>query len=117
MIVPGSRLRVFIAVAPVDFRKGMDGLAAVVEHELSLDAFSGAVFVFRPKRGDRVKILVWDGTGLVMVYKRLEDGRFTWPQVSAGVMRLSKAQFEALFEGLDWRRVYSRHVRRPTATQ
>jgi len=117
MIFPGSRLRVFIAVKPVDFRKGMDGLAAVVEHELSLDPFSGAVFVFRPKRGDRVKMLLWDGTGLVMVYKRLEEGLFTWPSIRDGVIKLSKAQFEALFEGLDWRRVYSRRIRRPTATE
>ncbi len=117
MIFPGAGLRVFIAVKPVDFRKGMDGLAALVQHALKLDPFSGAVFVFRAKRADRVKILVWDGSGLIMVYKRLEDGRFTWPAVSDGVMRLSKTQFEALFEGLDWRRVYSRHVRRPTATE
>lgn len=116
MIFPDGRLRVFVAVKPVDFRKGMDGLAAVVQHELKLDPFCGAVFVFRAKRADRVKIVLWDGTGLVMIYKRLEDSRFTWPAISDGVMRLSKAQFEALFEGLDWRRIYSRRVRRPTAT-
>jgi len=117
MMLSGSGLRVFVAVKPVDFRKGMDGLAAVVANELSLDPFSGAAFVFRPKRGDRVKILLWDGTGLVMVYKRLEGGRFIWPSVSDGVMKLSRGQFEALFEGLDWRRVYSRRIRRPSATE
>ncbi len=116
MIFPDERLRVFVAVKPVDFRKGMDGLAAVVQHELKLDPFCGAVFVFRAKRADRVKIVLWDGTGLVMIYKRLEDSRFTWPAISDGVMGLSKAQFEALFEGLDWRRIYSPRVRRPTAT-
>ena len=66
MMLPGSGFRVFVAVKPVDFRKGMDGLAAVVQNELALDPFCGAAFVFRPKRGDRVKILLWDGTGLVM---------------------------------------------------
>ena len=73
--------------------------------------------VFRAKRADRVKILVWDGSGLVLTYKRLELGKFAWPAINDGVMRLSKAQFEALFEGLDWRRVYGRRVRVPAATE
>ena len=110
-------MRVYVASKPVDFRKGMDGLAAVVEHELGRDPYSGALFVFRAKRAERVKIVYWDGTGLVMLYKRLEDSRFTWPAISDGVMRLSRAQFEALLEGLDWRRVRARDVRAPTATQ
>ena len=65
--------------------------------------------------GDRVKILVWDGTGLVLTYKRLEVGKFVWPQVRDGVMRLSPAQYQALFEGLDWRRMTTRRVREPAA--
>jgi len=83
-------------------RKGHDGLVALVEHELGLDPYSGIVFVFRPKRVDRIKVLWWDGTGLVLASKRLEQGRFAWPAVRDGVIRLSRAQFEALFEGLDW---------------
>jgi transposase len=75
--------------------------------------------------GDRVKILVWDdepscaigsstmANGLVMVYKRLDEGHFAWPAVKDGVMRMTRAQFEALFEGLDWRRVTPRRVRSP----
>jgi transposase len=117
VIVPSQRLRIFIATKPVDFRRGHDSLAATVERELGLDAHSGALYVFRAKRADRVKILVWDGSGLVLVYKRLEQGKFAWPAIRDGVMRLSKAQFEALFEGLDWRRVYSRRIRRPTAAE
>ncbi len=70
-----------------------------------------------PGRGDRIKLLLWDGTGLVMAYKRLEEGKFSWPGISDGVMRLSKGQFEALFEGLDWRRVLARRVRRPGAAE
>ena len=69
--------------------------------------------VFRPKRLDRMKVLWWDGTGLVLASKRLEQGGFAWPVVRDGVMRLSRAQFEAPFEGLDWRRMWSRLVRRP----
>ena len=115
MIIAGTGMRVVVATRPVDFRKGHDGLAAVVEHELGLDPYSGVAVVFRPKRMDRMKVLWWDGTGLVLASKRLEQGRFVWPTVRDGVMRLSGAQFEALFEGLDWRRVWSRRVRKPLA--
>lgn len=117
MIVPGQHVKIVIATRPVDFRKGHDGLAALVQNELGLDPHSGVIVVFRAKRGDRIKLLLWDGTGLVMAYKRLEDGKFAWPAIHDGVMRLSKAQFEALFEGLDWRRVHGRRVRQPAAAE
>ena len=71
-----------IATKPVDFRKGHDGLAAYAEKELGLKAHSGIVVVFRAKRADRIKILVWDGSGLVLIYKRLEAGKFAWPTIS-----------------------------------
>lgn len=115
MIVPGQRMAIVIATRPVDFRRGHDGLAATVQNELGLDPHSGLTVVFRSKRGDRLKVLVWDGSGLVLIYKRLESGSFTWPKVQDGVMRLSRAQFEALFEGLDWRRVMAQRVRPPAA--
>jgi len=118
MIVPGQYVKILVATRPVDFRKGHDGLAAVVQNELRLDPFSGIIVVFRAKRVDRIKVLLWDGSGLVMIYKRLETGKFSWPGVHDGVMRLSKAQFEALFEGLDWRRVHGvRRVREPAAAE
>ncbi len=81
------------------------------------DPFSGVIYVFRAKRTDRVKLLFWDETGLVLVTKRLEDGRFRWPAIEDGVMRLSPAKLSALLEGLDWARVHARRVVRPTATQ
>ena len=117
MILPGGPLRIFVATRPVDFRKGMDGLAAVVQQQLRLDPFCGAVFVFRAKRADRVKLLVWDGSGLTLIYKRLEEARFVWPRIADGVMRLSPGQLGALFEGLDWKRVHSRWVARPQLAQ
>ncbi|WP_366658598.1 IS66 family insertion sequence element accessory protein TnpB [Fodinicurvata sp. EGI_FJ10296] len=117
MILPGNGVRIVVATRPVDFRKGPDGLAAVVQEQLGFDPHSGLIVVFRSKRGDRAKILVWDGTGLVLIYKRLEQGGFTWPTVRDGVMRVSKAQFEALFEGLDWRRVTPPRGRRPAAAE
>jgi transposase len=113
VIAPVGPLRVYVATRPVDFRKGHDGLAAVVQEMVGLDPFSGAAFVFRSKRADRIKLLVWDRTGMVLVHKRLEGGKFVWPQVQDGVMRLSAAQFAALFEGLDWRLVRPERARRP----
>ena len=91
------------------------GVAALAQEELRLDPFSGVVLVFRAKRADRLKILLWDGSGMVLVAKRLEGAKFAWPAVKDGVMTLSAAQLSALFEGLDWRRVHARRTRRPTA--
>lgn len=116
-MIPGQSIKVLVATKPVDFRKGHDGLAAVVQKQLGLDPHSGVAVVFRSKRGDRVKVLYWDGSGIVLTYKRLEEGKFAWPAIQDGVMRLSRAQFEALFEGLDWRRVHARRVRRPAAAE
>jgi transposase len=113
MIFPLSRVRVLVATKPVDFRKGHDGLAALVKNELRKDPFTGTVFVFRSRRADRLKLLYWDGTGLVMAYKRLEEQSFAWPPVRDGLMTLSHAQFEALFAGLDWRRVRAVVARAP----
>lgn len=114
MIVPPGPVRVMVALKPVDFRKGVDGLAALVQEELKADPFGGVIFVFRAKRADRLKLIFWDGTGLVMVSKRLDEGKFRWPKVTEDVMRLSPAQFTTLVEGLDWTRVFPRRARRPT---
>ena|ERR1700724_3830208 len=92
MIVPPAGVRVLVATRPVDFRKGMDGLAALAKETLGQDPFSGAILVFRAKRADRVKLLLWDGTGLMLVSKRLEQGAFKWPPIMDGVMRLSSRE-------------------------
>ena len=86
MIVPGVGAKVLIALRPVDFRKGMDGLAALVRETLGANPFGGVIYVFRSKRADRVKLLFWDGTGLVLAAKRLEEGSFRWPSLRDGVM-------------------------------
>ncbi|MFI5023057.1 MAG: IS66 family insertion sequence element accessory protein TnpB [Alphaproteobacteria bacterium] len=116
MIAVGGGARVLIATRPVDFRKGMDGLAALVKEHLRADPFSGTIFVFRAKRADRVKLIVWDGTGLCLFAKRLEQGTFRWPKIEDGTMRLTASQLAALIEGLDWTRVRELEVRAPTAT-
>lgn len=115
MIVASQRSPILIATRPVDFRCGHQALALIVQNVLKLDPYSGVTVIFRSKRGDRLKILVWDGTGLVLVYKVLEVNRFAWPAVQDGVMTLSRAQTEVLFEGLDWRRVVARQVQPPAA--
>ena len=113
MIAPPAGARIRLATKPVGVRQGAHGRAAVAAEVLGADPFSGAVPVFRSRRADRVKVLVWDGSGLVLVWKRLEGAKFKWPAISDGVMRLSAAQLAALFEGLDWRRVYAPRIRRP----
>src|SRR5918912_1534172 len=100
-------LRVLVATRPVDFRRGADGLAATVQSILQQDPFSGTIFVFRAKRADRVKLLVYDGTGLVLIWTRLEGRTFKWPPVSDRVMRLSGAQLAVLLDALDRRRMYA----------
>ena len=115
MITVPAGVRVLIAAKPVDFRKGADGLVALVREALR-DPFSGVIVIFRAKRADRLKIVTWDGSGLVLVWKRLEHSAFRWPPITDGVMRLSPAQMAALFDGMDWSRLQARDVARPRAT-
>ena len=117
MMLPSNRVRFLVSTQPVDFRKGHDGLAAIVSSVLRKDPFTGTVFVFRSRKADRLKLLFWDGTGLVMAYKRLEDATFTWPAIKDGGMMLNHAQFEALFAGLDWRRVRAIEAKAPEAVE
>ncbi len=95
----------------------MTGLAALVKNELRKGPFTGTAFVLRAKRADRLKLLYWDGTGLVMAYKRLEGTTFTWPAIRDGLMSLNHVQFESLFAGLDWRKVKAFAARPPTAAE
>ncbi|HQS49779.1 MULTISPECIES: IS66 family insertion sequence element accessory protein TnpB [unclassified Sphingopyxis] len=95
--------KIYLSLAPCDMRKGFDGLSAQVRNILQLDPFSGAVFLFRGKRGDRLKALVWDGSGLCVYAKRLERGKFVWPRAHEGALRLSAAQLAMLVEGLNWK--------------
>jgi len=96
--------RIWLVAGATDMRKGFDGLSALVQTALGDDPFSGQLFVFRGRRGDRVKVLWWDGQGLCLYYKRLERGRFVWPRAQDGVVHLTPAQLSMLLEGIDWRR-------------
>ena len=115
MLTLPPSVRVYLSTQPVDLRRGHDGLAALVKSELGGEPFSGVVYVFRARKADRIKLVWWDGTGLCLLSKRLENGGFSWPAVHDGVMRLTSAQLGALLEGLDWRRVHQ--VRRTHAPQ
>lgn len=104
-----------VVTRPADVRKGPDALAAVASAEYGADPYSGVIYVFRVKRADRIKLVLWDGTVLCLMAKRLESGGFKWPTIQDCVMRVTAAQLGALLEGLDWRRVHS--GRRPIAPQ
>ncbi len=116
MIAVPAGVKVLVGTKPVDFRKGADGLVALVREALGHDPFSGTIFIFRSKRADRLKILAWDGSGLILFWKRLEHGAFKWPPVSDDVMRLTASQLAALVDGMDWSRLHARDIARPTAT-
>ena len=113
VIAVPSGVRILVATKPVDFRRGADSLAALAKDELQRDPFSGTILVFRSKRADRLKILAWDGSGLILYWKRLEEGAFRWPPISDGVMRLSASQLAALVDGLDWSRLQARDIAAP----
>ena len=101
-LAPGTK--VFLACRPVDLRNGFDGLAAKAQQMIGADPFSGHLFLFRGKRGDYLKALYWDGTGLCLFAKRLEKGRFVWPPIIDGGVTLTAAQLALLIEAMDWRR-------------
>lgn len=95
--------KVWLVTGITDMRRGFDGLASIVQATLATNPFDGQVFVFRGRRGDRIKVLWWDGHGLCLFCKRLERGHFVWPQVQTGGVYLSAAQLSMLLEGIDWR--------------
>lgn len=103
MIALPPNSRVWLAAGTTDMRKGFDGLAALVQTQLAEDPFSGHLFVFRGRAGDRVKILWWSGDGLCLFAKRLERGHFVWPATGEGAVSLTPAQLSMLTEGIDWR--------------
>src|SRR5258707_15757751 len=98
----GTSIR--IAAGFTDLRRGFTGLSGMVQTTLQENPFSGHVFVFRGRRGDLIKMLWWDGDGLCLFAKRLERGRFIWPQATSGTVSLTRAQLSMLLEGIDWRR-------------
>ena len=101
LVSPG--VRVFLGLGVTDMRKGFPGLSMMVQDVLKQSPFSGHIFLFRGRRGDMLKVLYWDGNGLCLYAKRLEQCRFTWPQAKDGTVQLTAAQLSMLLEGIDWR--------------
>lgn len=92
--------KVFLAVGKTDLRRGIDGLAAIVQGQFELDPFSEALFLFCGRRKDRIKGLLWEGNGFLLVYKRLESGIFQWPRNGAEALQITPQQYRWLMEGL-----------------
>ena len=108
MLTLPRSVRIYLATGPVDLRKSIDGLGALAQANAH-DVFSGHLYVFTSRRGDRIKILAWDKGGFVLYYKRLERGRFKLPVVAAGAreVELDATQLTMLLDGIDVRRVKS----------
>jgi transposase len=104
MIGLSAGTQIWIAAGVTDLRRGFTGLSGMVQTALQENPFSGHVFVFRGRRGDLIKLLWWSGDGLCLFAKRLERGRFIWPQATSGPVSLTQAQLSMLLEGIDWRR-------------
>jgi len=104
MIGLGAGTRIWIVAGVTDLWRGFVGFSGMVQTVLKENPFSGQVFVFRGRRGDLIKLLWWDGDGLCLFAKRLERGRFIWPQTTSGTVSLTQAQLSMLLEGIDWRR-------------
>jgi transposase len=101
MIPAGAR--VWIAMGHTDMRRGMQGLAAMVQQHFARDPFAGDLWVFRGRSGTLVKIIWHDGVGMSLYAKRLEKGRFIWPSAKDGVVSLTSSQLACLLDGIDWR--------------
>ncbi len=103
-----------VATQPVDFRRGMNGLVALVGSALLADPYCGDIFVFRAKRCDRLRCIYWDGSGMILSTEWLESGKFIFPPVKDGALHMSPEEFSLLVAGLDWTRVKRKPVKRPT---
>ncbi|WP_281825072.1 IS66 family insertion sequence element accessory protein TnpB [Sphingobium sp. BS19] len=98
----GEHVKILVASTPIDFRRGINGLVALVAQALKMDPYCGSIFVFRSKRRDRLKLIAWDGSGMILVTKWLEAGSFAWPPARDGVVHLTGPQMAMLLAGHEW---------------
>ena len=96
---------VYLAVQPVDMRMGIDGLSTLIQESLGKAPCDGSAYAFRNRRGNRLKLLIWDGTGVWLCHRRLHQGKFVWPRAEDAVWQLSAAQWQWLVSGVDWQRL------------
>ena len=104
---PLSPSQVFLAVEPVDIRKGADGLSLLVQESLGKAPTDGSAYAFRNRAGNRIKLLIWDGTGVWLCVRRLHKGRFTWPHSDDTIFPMNQVDWQWLTTGVDWRRLTS----------
>jgi transposase len=100
-----SPMQVFLAVEPVDIRKGADGLSVLVQESLGKIPTDGSAYAFRNRAGNRIKLLIWDGTGVWLCVRRLHKGRFVWPTCNEVLFTLSQGDWQWLTAGVDWQRL------------
>ena len=104
MLSPGPDTKIYLCIGYTDMRKGANGLSLLAESILSKQVCSGAMFVYRGKSADKIKILWWDGQGFCLFYKCLDSGKFTWLKGdSIGSIGITRGQLSMLMEGIDWR--------------
>ncbi len=109
----GSPVQIWLAIAPVDMRRGIDGLSAIVQQALGHSPCAGSAFVFRNRAGNRLKLLLWDGNGVWLCQRRLHQGSFVWPKVTDSALQqtqdrffsITQAQWQWLVSGMDWHRL------------
>ncbi|MGD0960217.1 MAG: IS66 family insertion sequence element accessory protein TnpB [Methylomonas sp.] len=97
--------QIWLAISPVDMRRGMDGLSFIVQQALGHAPCAGSAFVFRNRAGNRLKLLLWDGNGVWLCQRRLHQGGFVWPKVGDSSFAISQTQWQWLISGVDWRRL------------
>ncbi|WP_020564394.1 IS66 family insertion sequence element accessory protein TnpB [Methylosarcina fibrata] len=100
-----SPAQIWLAVAPVDMRRGLDGLTAIVQESLGHSPGAGSAFIFRNRAGNRLRLLLWDGNGVWLCQRRLHQGVFVWPKANEAVFAISQAQWHWLAAGVDWQRL------------
>ena len=97
--------QIWIAVAPVDMRRGLDGLSMIVQQSLGHSPCAGSAFIFRNRAGNRLRLLLWDGNGVWLCQRRLHQGGFVWPKAGDAVFAINQAQWQWLVAGVDWQRL------------
>jgi transposase len=108
MLTISRGVRIYVCTAPADMRRSFDGLARMAEDEMGQDPFTGHLFVFRNRRGDRVKILYWDRDGYAIWYKRLEEGTFRFPESGEGRVEVERSALLLLLDGMEWKELRRR---------
>ena len=108
MIRADTAARIYLVCGATDMRKGYDGLSGLVMSQVKADPLSGHLFVFCNRTRNRIKVLAWDGSGMWVCAKRLDQGTFRWPNDPETARQISSAEMAMLLEGLDWHKTSSR---------